>query len=58
MKNKDLQHFHDKYPEFIRIDLPTITLGRIFFHTFSFVWIKTVTAVFFTGGMMIALKFY
>jgi hypothetical protein len=58
MKNKELQHFHDKYPEFIRIDLPSITLGRIFFHTFSFIFIKISLGTFFTGGMMLALKFY
>ena len=48
MENKETQHFHDKYPEFSRKDLPSITLGRLFFFTFSFVIPKILSAVAFT----------
>ena len=58
MKNTDLQHFHDKYPEFIRTDLPHINLGRIFFFTFSILFLKILVAYILTVIIYIRLKSY
>ena len=56
MENREFQNFHDKYPEFNRTDLPYINLGRIFFFTFSLLFLKILIAVLLTFIIWFKLK--